>query len=415
MVHKSLRRVLKSIVFLPVSPRVFSGLVSLLRTSRLFKKRSAHPGVIRRIFVSHPYSSVGDLVLLLPLLESVARHWPDAIIDVAVGRSVEGLLRCVRNLGQVFLCRPSSPNGSVVYRYQRVWNALTVFKREIIQRDYDLAIVPRWGTVDTSLAVYLAYLTDAPVRCGYSATVDGGIPEVDKLLTHVAKGGQHEQEALRNVMLLERTGLVLADAEDTSVSDRPIRALVELAIAVTAERDSLRPPSLGLASGYCVVAPGASSLFRMWPVDRFSELMEIIHRQFSLSFFIVGSSADTAVSNQLAERFPEYCSSLAGKTNLQQLTSLVRQARLFLGNDSGAAHIAGALGIPTVIVSPFPQSCHEEHTNSPVRFRPCGPLVRVVQPANPRSPCFPVCSADYSHCINEVSVERVFAAVQSLL
>jgi ADP-heptose:LPS heptosyltransferase len=83
--------------------------------------------------------------------------------------------------------------------------------------------------------------------------------------------------------------------------------------------------------------------------------------------------------------------------------------------DSGIAHIAGALGIPTVVLSPFPSSCAEEHPNSPTRFRPCGPRVRVLQPESPLPPCHPTCSFSGPHCIQQITPEDVLEAVRELL
>ena len=86
-----------------------------------------------------------------------------------------------------------------------------------MSQDYDIAITPRWGE-DSCYGNYLVYLTGAKRRCGYSASVNGGNTAMDRLLTDVAIGGGHEQEALRDLRLLSRVNLRAESPQDVSHS-----------------------------------------------------------------------------------------------------------------------------------------------------------------------------------------------------
>ncbi|MGC2547755.1 MAG: glycosyltransferase family 9 protein, partial [Silvibacterium sp.] len=134
-----------------------------------------------------------------------------------------------------------------------------------------------------------------------------------------------------------------------------------------------------------------------------------------LRTIIIGGPADGRLCAQLANLIGDSALSVAGKTDSLQMLDLLAGSELFLGNDSGPAHIAGGLGISTVVVSPFPLSCALDHPNSPQRFRPAGPRVKVLQPQDPLSPCSPMCQQDAQHCILQVSGEEVLAAIQSVL
>ena len=74
-----------------------------------------------------------------------------------------------------------------------------------------------------------------------------------------------------------------------------------------------------------------------------------------------------------------------------------------------------ASACPPSSISPFPLSCEQEHPNSPVRFRPVGPQVAVVRPAQPLHPCVQACEMEDAHCIQQVSVDQVLRAIDDLI
>jgi ADP-heptose:LPS heptosyltransferase len=420
------RKVLGRILFYPASPRAYVACIFLLRALGILRRPAGkRNNPITKIFVSHPYARVGDLVLLLPLLERIRKRWPGASVDIAVGANVKELLLGVDGLNRMFVFNPSKSNVSevpnrwrdLINTYLRLFYALVFYRQYIMQFDYDLAIVPRWGSLQTYEATYLAYLTGAGERYGYSADVDKGDTRIDALFTRVARGGEHEQEAVRNVKLLSRLGVVPENAEH-AVANQTISSMLNLARIGVAEQcvQSSLPRGVSLAENYGVVSPGATARFRIWPTEQLSEVLEMLHQRYSMFFYIIGNKADEELCRDLEKRLPGFSISLSGKTNIKQMTALISQASLFVGNDSGAGHIAGALGIPCVIISPFPLSCGDEHPNSPVRFRPCGPLVRVVQPPKPLPPCNPTCGVrGEAHCIKQVSARDVFTAATVLI
>lgn len=367
---------------------------------------------VRRILVSYPYGNLGDQVLTLPMLEALHAQWPEAAIDLVVNAKTADLLLAIPFIDHVYRYTIREPSIRGLTRYVRVFDILALYRNEIMRQDYDLAITPRWGE-DACYGNYLVYLSGARKRCGYSASVDGRNTAMDRMLTDVAKGGSHEQEALRDLKLLNRAGLRNEAPGDETVAFRTITSLQEIAAKETAKLNS---ESLGLVSTkYIVISSGATSPRRLWPTQNLVVLMEKLQEREEVTFILIGSVEDVQRCEDLARHLPERTISVAGKTTLMELITLIANAALFVGNDSGPAHIAGALGVPTVVISPFPLSCNEEHPNSPVRFRPCGPRVAIVQPAEPLHPCSQACEMDEPHCIEQVSVEEVLGAVDTMI
>jgi ADP-heptose:LPS heptosyltransferase len=299
--------------------------------------------------------------------------------------------------------------------YAEICNQTRLFRSEIAGIKYDLAIAPRWDSRDSFFSAYLAYLTGAPIRCGYSGTSDGGSLQVDRLLTVAAKGGVNEHESLRYTRLLGRCGLEPEDVDCEQQSLRTIRALTTIAQARHPRGQHATAHAGDNGENYVVFSPGATNGRRMWPVERFAEVGRTLHRRFGLTAIVIGSPADAALCLKLASSIGDRAISMAGKTDPLQMLDLIAAARLFLGNDSGPAHIAGGLGIETIVISPFPASCTADHINSPHRFRPAGPHVQVLQPQTPLPSCVLTCSQDAPHCILQITPEEVLASAERAL
>lgn len=410
---RSLRGLARTVLLSPISPGVFVAVVSMLRRVGVLRRPPRRQASkVEKIFISHPYSSVGDMVLLLPLIEKIKEEWPEAEVDIVAGRGASELLEGVIGLHRVFICESHRSPKGIMGDYCRLVRHLRLYKRQIMPYDYDLAIAPRWGSILTADAANLAYLTGATQRVGYSGSVDGGSRAIDALFTIAVTGGKHEHETSRNLKLLDRAGLTRTSGTKELYVNRPIKALINLARQSNRQAwlDTVGDNGALPARKFAIVSPGATAAFRVWPLEPLAWSIREIHRETGLIFYVVGGRGDAALCAALAEHDPGFAYSVAGKTSLKQLVGLLVDAELFVGMDSGTAHIAGALGVPTVVISPFPETCEDEHQNSPIRFRPCGPKVRVLQPRYAIPPCSPSCSFPGPHCIRQVEKEEVVAA-----
>ena len=93
---------------------------------------------------------------------------------------------------------------------------------------------------------------------------------------------------------------------------------------------------------YAVIHPVAAEPGKTWPKDRFREVASHLQRSFDLTpIFIGGPGEDLST-------FREW-RTVAGAP-LGEIKSLVAGAALFVGNDSGPAHMAAAFGIPVVVI-----------------------------------------------------------------
>jgi heptosyltransferase-3 len=124
--------------------------------------------------------------------------------------------------------------------------------------------------------------------------------------------------------------------------------------------------------GAIIFHPGSGGEAKCWPRDRFIQLARELKRNGILPTFILGEAEQERWGREtielLKDEFPWYL-----HIGLFEVSERMRRARMFLGNDSGVSHIAGAIGIPTLVL--FGPS-------DDVQWRPHGPAVKVLRAAS---------------------------------
>jgi heptosyltransferase-2 len=213
----------------------------------------------------------------------------------------------------------------------------------------------------------------------------------DALLTRAVRRGA------RGDLHLSREYLSLGEAAGVPAPETPLPAL-------PVECEPFEPQSrLAAGAPYAVLAPGALyGPAKRWPLARFVELGRELSAR-GLRVIACGGEAEGADCAALAAATGG--ESLAGRTNLMQQAALCAGAAVVVSNDSGMAHLAGAVGAPTVAVF---------GSTSSAWTAPLGPRVRVVQRPTVCSPCFQrSCRIGYV-CLENVGVRAVREAIEEL-
>ncbi len=95
------------------------------------------------------------------------------------------------------------------------------------------------------------------------------------------------------------------------------------------------------AKRYAVIHPFASALDKQWPAERFAAAAKFVAEKLEMEPVIIGAPHDDFAA------FGEW-RTVAGP--LEQTKQVLAGASLFLGNDSGPAHMAAAFGVPVVVL-----------------------------------------------------------------
>jgi len=128
--------------------------------------------------------------------------------------------------------------------------------------------------------------------------------------------------------------------------------------------------------GFVAIAPGTGPRRRhkAWPPERFAGLIDQLRAQTDLVPVLIGAPAEHSLAAQVAAACARPPASLVGRTDLLQLSEVLRAARLVIANDSGPMHLAAAVGAPTLgIFGP----------TNPDFTAPRGPRSRFVRTPDP--------------------------------
>ncbi|HEY2434643.1 MAG TPA: lipopolysaccharide heptosyltransferase II [Vicinamibacterales bacterium] len=180
-------------------------------------------------------------------------------------------------------------------------------------------------------------------------------------------------------------------------------------------RLTARPPTLaaadlllqraGLAPGTRPVgfAPGAAyGHAKRWPPDRVAGVIAALARQ-NVPAVLVGAAADRDTARAIESSLPAGARvvDLVGRTTLRQLVGVIARCSAFVSNDSGAMHLAAALGVPlTAIFGPT-----DERVTSPG-----GRADLIVRDVFCRPCLLRECPIDH-RCMKRIDVDTVFRSV----
>jgi heptosyltransferase-2 len=121
---------------------------------------------------------------------------------------------------------------------------------------------------------------------------------------------------------------------------------------------------------------------------------------------LFGSREDRQTTDLVEQHTRHPLINLAGKTNLKEAIAVISRCTLFISNDSGLMHIAGALNIPTIAIF---------GSTNPVTTSPVGDRSVVIYKGASCSPCLKeTCPTDF-RCMDMISVEEVCETARKLL
>jgi ADP-heptose:LPS heptosyltransferase len=388
--------------------------VDSARSFHLLSAVPRSPSGSQRFLIITPTTFMGDTVMLLPMVELLRRAHPDAIVEVAIGKGAAPLLQMVQEIDRVYpLPLRTSLPASLKQIGERLLDLTAAYLNDVKQANPDIVLLTRWGD-DLFRGHYLGYLTGAKRRIGFDSRIVPGSQSSarDTMLTEAYPGGSGLHESQRLCLLLSQARLV-PEPDLQAILNQPVASLEKVAAMTDWGALSAR---LGIDAKavFAVIAPGASQPNRRWPAGRWVEVIAHLRRK-GLETVLLSGPKDADVALEIHQLASESSVLVAGTTTLQESVTLLSRARLFLGNDSGPGHAAGALGTPTVTLFIDDGTGDPHGASSPIRIHPLGPYVAACLPPQCLPPCSGCCSATSAHCIEEINVEQVISAAETLL
>ena len=324
--------------------------------------------------------SLGDVVMLTPALAALHAARPDLRITVAVEPEFAAILEGNSAVSEILLVR----------------NFLETV-REIRRRKFPVVFNQHGGPT----SAFFTALSGAPVRvcwdhCQFQFIYNVRVPGTAHFF-----GPRKVHTVEHRMTQFYWTGLERGPIPPARVFPQPD--------AVESVSRKLAQRGLGSGAPYAVIHPGAAYFTKRWAVDKFAEIARWLREERGIVPIIRLGPGERDAAAAMNQQFAPHGIVFDSEAlDLRELIALVSRARLFVGNDSGPAHLAAATGRPSVVIFGSTDSA---------TWRPWQSEHRVVQNDFPCNPCKgDRCYAfDEPRCILSVTLELVREACAALL
>ena len=330
---------------------------------------------------------IGDAIMALPALRAVRKRFPEAEIAI-VGR----------------------PYVADIYRDQEICDHLIPYDPRGLHAGFSgrerLAAELRAHKFDVALllqnafdAAWLAWRARIPERIGYARDARS------LLLTKAVPLPRHREipmhEKFYYLELLRRAGWLDSMQDETFIGLR-VSEEKRLSANEFLCKSGVRQGSLRIAIG----AGASYGSAKCWPPPRFAEVANRLQSEADADVILFGTAAEAGVATAISAEMRRPPIDLTGKTAIADLPALLSQCHLFIGNDSGAMHVAAGVGLPVIAVF---------GPTDPEGTAPVTPRCSIVQQKPYCSPCFlRRCPTDH-RCMTAITANMVEAAARPWL
>ena len=323
--------------------------------------------------------SLGDTVLSTPTLFCLRRFLPRARIDVLLEGWVAPLLAGSADVSEV-----------LSFRRGDLWARVRMM-RELRRRRYDVAVNLHGGTT----ATLLTWASRARYRVGYRRY------QYSALLTH-RLAPSHQLWSQAEVHSAEEQ-LALVGGVGVPVSDRPATRLAVAREARDRVRTILSAAGVDDPQRVAVLHPGGTLATKRWASEGYVQVARHL-RARGLTPVVALGPGEAWLRADFASIEAVGGAIVVADLEIEAVIALVAEAQLFVGNDSGLAHVAAAVRTPAVVVF---------SSSNPIHWRPWASApTEIVRHPVACAPC-PGYTCDgpvMLACLNGVTPEAVIAA-----
>lgn len=351
-----------------------------------------NPAEVRSIVVIKS-CCLGDLLLATPSLAALRKAFPRAHISLAVSTWARPAIENNPHIDSIVECE-GYPG-----RHRRDWKAYYRLIQTIRAGCHDLAIV-----LDRSLFASLAaWGAGVPIRVGIDSGGRGFSLTKRVPWTQVHHEADLYLDVVRAANVPVGTERKLFYQPATMHRMFAERIFQEWQLRDTGPVVVIHP---GGGSN-----PGTTLDSKRWPATRYAALADRLIGSTGAQIIMVGHGSDIRFARQMRIAMSHEVPDLVGQTSFGQLAALIQQSDLYVGNDSGATHLAGAVGTPLVALF---------GPTSPAVYGPrIGTGISLFHadacPIRDKRPLGAVRACHDCQCIKALTIDEVHEAALSLL
>ena len=343
-------------------------------------KRLPKDFVPKRILVVK-LDHLGDVILATPVFSNLRQAYPNVELHALTGAWSRVVLERHPDINKVLeynspaFCRTGRPT-SLKQTFQ--------LYRQLRRQKYDLVVELRgdWRIV------WFALLRITPHRLSRAAL------QIASKLRLSRFSGTHE--TTRNLDVLRYMGIP-ASVQTATFSVTTADEKWASNFLATHKIDRQDP--------LVAIHPGSPIPLKRWLPERYAELADWLIAQKRAQVLFVGVKNEIPIITEIQEFMRAGTVSIAGKTTLTQLASILHTCNVFIGNDSGPMHLAAAVGTQTIgLYGP----------GDPTHFGPMGTQCQTIRRKLDCPPCLgTTCQLGKEGCMSEIQVIDVIQTLEA--
>lgn len=358
--------------------------LSLLKRLRRTPDAPAEPASILIVKLV----ALGDVVETLPAVRVIRRRFPQAHLAMMVTPRVRDVVEGSLDLDEIVYY-------DIFGKHAGLRGFFRLVQEMSKERSWDWVIELDQRYRITSI---LAYLLHPAKHVGFAIRGQG-------------RQGLFDQKLPYRVDCPEAESFIdVAAAVGGNRSDGERVPIAYSEADAAAAESFLEESGVGPDDFIVLVNPGTSGIVRerQWPSDRFADTCDWLTHRYNARLVFAGAQENLPLIEEIRTKMKTSSILAAGRLTLKQFAALAERSQLMLSVDSGAQHIAAAMGTP--IVGLFGPT-------DPAKWAPRGPQHRILHKGLECSPCvkpylgqMPRCADP--RCMTQITVEEVKAALR---
>jgi heptosyltransferase II len=346
---------------------------------KVVTRKRIDQGGIRRILV-RGVNWVGDAVMTTPALAGIRQTFPGATITLLVKPWVAGVFAGNPHIDEILLYDSMGRHRGLA--------GLLRLAQDLRGHRFDLAVLLQ----NAFEAALLAFLAGIPHRIGYDTQGRGLLLSTAVIRDRSIRGLHHVDYYQALVGAL---GWIQGEGEPRVYPGGESEAQAWVLL----ERMGVKGEE-----GLFAFNPGSTyGSAKRWPAERYAALADRLIEDLGVSVLLTGAAADGEVARavQSSAHCAERILDLTGRTDIPVLAAVLKRCALFVTNDTGAMHVAAAVGVPVVAIF------------GPTDAAATSPVGRhvLIRHRVPCSPCLlRECPIDH-RCMGGISVDDVLSYV----
>lgn len=320
----------------------------------------------------------GDCVLLTPVFKALKDKYKSSYVAVMAPQRVRGVFEDNPSIDEVIVFDEKQTHRSLKSKVD--------FIKELKKKKFDAAfLVHRSFT-----RALICLLAGIKKRIGYKRFKNSFVltKKVD-----LPQGDIHRQDCY----------LGLFEGEGINIEDRNPHVFIHQDAHIAAQSLLSQIPDVSRLVGINV---SANWPLKRWPKELFSQLSDRLIGELGAQVMFIGDKKESALIKDVMAKMKNKAYDFCGKTKLKELAALMTNCRLFISNDSGPAHLAASLSIPTLVLF--------GPTASAITS-PKGKTVMIIQKdLGCKIPCYKLDCED-NICMKNITVDEVFEQAKKIL